>query len=183
LSVFDTEEEMNAAEISIVTENFISRKDTYNISLGGEGGWSHVNSLEKTDEYRKALSISQKKRWENQEERNNISKKLLSYNETHGTGRISRGLKKRYSDDTFKEKFDMTMNKVNKCEDKRKSAGSKIKDKWQDPIYLEKMKKRKSPDSTKTSNTMKAKWQDPVFREKMKNRKRKGWKQNETNQD
>lgn len=38
LFIFETEEEMNAKEREIVTEEFISRHDTYNAGLGGEGG-------------------------------------------------------------------------------------------------------------------------------------------------
>jgi group I intron endonuclease len=44
ISEYNTEEEMFAAEADIVTEEFVLRKDTYNIKLGGCGGWSHVNS-------------------------------------------------------------------------------------------------------------------------------------------
>jgi group I intron endonuclease len=38
LYVFETEEEMNSKEKEIVTEEFIYRKDTYNIGVGGKGG-------------------------------------------------------------------------------------------------------------------------------------------------
>lgn len=38
LFIFDTEDKMNAKEKEIVTEDFVSRKDTYNTGVGGEGG-------------------------------------------------------------------------------------------------------------------------------------------------
>jgi len=43
LYVFDNEQEMKDKEAELVNENFVSRKDTYNICVGGQGGWSYVN--------------------------------------------------------------------------------------------------------------------------------------------
>ena len=36
-------EEMNLLEKMVVTEEFCEREDVYNIKVGGEGGWDHVN--------------------------------------------------------------------------------------------------------------------------------------------
>lgn len=38
------EEEMNLLEKHVVTQDFCDRKDTYNINVGGDGGWNYVNS-------------------------------------------------------------------------------------------------------------------------------------------
>ena len=38
LFVFDSEDEMNAKERELITEDFVKRKDTYNLGVGGEGG-------------------------------------------------------------------------------------------------------------------------------------------------
>lgn len=38
LYVFDTEDEMNAKERELITEEFVARRDTYNLGVGGEGG-------------------------------------------------------------------------------------------------------------------------------------------------
>jgi len=53
---FDEEEDMNMKEAEIVSEEFVSRQDTYNVALGGNGGWSYINdgSNEHLDRARKA---------------------------------------------------------------------------------------------------------------------------------
>lgn len=38
LFVFDNEHDMNLKEKAIITEEFVSHKDTYNVGIGGEGG-------------------------------------------------------------------------------------------------------------------------------------------------
>ena len=38
---------MYQKEADIVDEEFIRRKDTYNIKIGGEGGWDYINSTGK----------------------------------------------------------------------------------------------------------------------------------------
>lgn len=43
LFIFDNSEEMYAKEAEIVNENFLSEENTYNIKIGGFGGWDHVN--------------------------------------------------------------------------------------------------------------------------------------------
>lgn len=42
---FDNEADMNTKEAEIVTEDFCSREDTYNICVGGQGGFGYINSL------------------------------------------------------------------------------------------------------------------------------------------
>lgn len=43
LFVFDNEQEMNYKERELVTEEFCKRKDTYNLCVGGKGGFSYIN--------------------------------------------------------------------------------------------------------------------------------------------
>lgn len=43
LFVFDNESDMNAKEAELVTSEFILREDTYNLCVGGQGGFSYIN--------------------------------------------------------------------------------------------------------------------------------------------
>jgi group I intron endonuclease len=49
LFVFETEQEMNDKEKEIITEEFVSRTDTYNVGIGGEGG-PHFKGKKHTEE-------------------------------------------------------------------------------------------------------------------------------------
>lgn len=44
LNTFSSAEEMFDSEAEIVNENFIERRDTYNVKIGGSGGWDHINN-------------------------------------------------------------------------------------------------------------------------------------------
>jgi hypothetical protein len=43
LFIFDNPEEMYAKEAELVNENFLTTENTYNLKIGGFGGWDHVN--------------------------------------------------------------------------------------------------------------------------------------------
>ncbi len=45
LYVFETEGEMNLKESELVTEEFCSRDDNYNLCPGGQGGWGYINKM------------------------------------------------------------------------------------------------------------------------------------------
>ena len=67
----NNEEEMNLLEKCVVTQEFCDRKDTYNINVGGDGGWSYVN--QNTIENFKKRSKCQKNRFKRKDEREKMS--------------------------------------------------------------------------------------------------------------
>jgi hypothetical protein len=62
LFVFDTPEEMFAKEKALVNEEFVSRSDTYNKIVGGEGSTDLRNW---TEERHQKISAATKKQWKN----------------------------------------------------------------------------------------------------------------------
>lgn len=94
-----------------------------------------------TEESKKSKSKKMKSYW-TEKRRKQKSEDMIEYNKINGTERYSIGTKKRYSDKEFYESFVDKMSRVNKCKDKRKDASIKLKEKWNDPEYLEKMKNR-----------------------------------------
>lgn len=58
LYTFDNPQDMFAMEARIVNETFVKRKDTYNIKLGGNGGWDFVNKNGLNFTYEKNNKIS-----------------------------------------------------------------------------------------------------------------------------
>jgi len=97
----ESHDELSAKEAEIVNEDFVARKDTYNIKVGGDGGWDFVNKVLTTEERRKHvidsltpeqhkfLSDSSKQYWNaiSDEERKakslKTSKSLKEYYKTH----------------------------------------------------------------------------------------------------
>lgn len=130
-----------------------------------------------TPELRKKKSDAMKLYW-TEERRIEKSRSLIEYNIVNGTERYSKALYRRYSEmsqEKFNEFVD-TMTRVNRDIEKRKKAGQKIKQRWQDPEYIEKMKKRKTGSN---SIKMKEKWADPIWKASVLEKRRN--KNNETN--
>lgn len=49
LYIFSSKEEALLKESEIVNLEFVKSKDTYNVKLGGEGGWDYINNFAKKD--------------------------------------------------------------------------------------------------------------------------------------
>lgn len=144
------------------------------------GHAKYMSDKANTEELKKIKSEKMKQYW-TEEKRKEKSKSLIEYNKIHGTERYTTALLNRYSsmnDEEYNE-FVITMNKVNKDEEKRKKAGEKLKERWKDPAYIEKMKNRKTGDKDKKSAALKARWADPVWKQNMLEKRRKA--KNETN--
>jgi hypothetical protein len=61
LFVFDNPKEMADKESEIVNEEFVAREDTYNLKLGGEGGWDHIDYSIRSNEGQKKGRLEEDK--------------------------------------------------------------------------------------------------------------------------
>ena len=62
LFVFDTPEEMYAKEAEIVNEDFLAEENTYNLKIGGFGGWDHENQNSEKQR-QKCIKGNAKQKW------------------------------------------------------------------------------------------------------------------------
>ena len=86
LQQFDSAEAMFEAESQVVNEEFVKALDTYNIRLGGSGGWDHINSDMRSKNTTKANEYRIKRSSTDEEYRNRISENM------------SKGLRKHWED-------------------------------------------------------------------------------------
>ena len=114
LYVFDTPEQMYEKESEIVNEEFLVTENTYNLKVGGFGGWDHQNSNSEIQR-KKCLKGNQKQKW-------------LSENDPNWKGRFNQ---KKAASETFKKlwkegklkPYDWTGK--NHTEESKKKIGSK----------------------------------------------------------
>jgi hypothetical protein len=158
LYIFDNPDEMYKKEREIVNEQFILREDTYNIKLGGAGGWDHIDAAQlwQDPEYRKN-SIANMKETRSKPEylknRSNITKSVFQNPEVRK--RHSDSIKKFWNDPEQHKKQSKSMKNVWDNPELRKKQSDTHKKLCNDPKHLE-----------KKSSVMKKKWQDPEYRKK-----------------
>jgi hypothetical protein len=83
LFVFDNEDEMNKKEKDIITEEFVLRKDTYNLGIGGEGG-PHFKGKHHTKETIEKIRESRTGSILSEETRQKIKQNNILTNESRG---------------------------------------------------------------------------------------------------
>jgi len=61
LHTFDNSNDMFAKELEIVNEEFLINENTYNLKVGGKGGWHYDRSKRKlSEEHKKKISLAMK---------------------------------------------------------------------------------------------------------------------------
>lgn len=178
LFIFTNEELMNEKEKELVTEEYCNSYYTYNMSVGGKGGFSYINrqGLNNTDEVKKKKSETLQKYWTDNKKKQK-SKDMIEYNKINGKDRYVSATKSRYNNQDFKKKFDEKMSSVNKNIEKRNRAGESIKKLWESDLeFQNKMKNRKRGSN---SESLKEKWKNPVWRNMMLEKRKKS----ETNEN
>ncbi len=130
-----------------------------------------------TPESRKERSEHFKRMWADPIKKEQIKHSMSLERATpEAKERLSKASRKNWDNRTEESLVELRekMLVINGDEEKRRDAGEKIKRKWQDPEFREKMGNRKPKPIGGGSDKMKEKWQDPEFREKMKTRKPRG---------
>lgn len=102
LADFDEPYSMNSMEAVLVDEEFVARKDTYNITVGGNGGFYYAmkkwRELQNDDCYKKNEQEIRKARWKDESYRKKMletRKKLIASEQYRN--KISEGVKRYFS--------------------------------------------------------------------------------------
>lgn len=155
----ESDSAMFLKEAEIVNEEFIARNDTYNIKLGGYGGFDHIDFSD--PEYLNKLSKAAYKQWENPEHRD----------------KMSENMKEICNDPVVKERMCRLRKEQWQREGYREKLSNSQKESWKDPEKREKRIKAAKEGSNKPeTKELKSKicteqWKDPEFRAKMVNKR------------
>ena len=158
LCLCENQEELDEMEIYYIDYfDAIESENFYNCAEGGKGGNKFANkTVDEMEEYKKNMSIVQRKRYKNKEARKKQSK----------------AQKKRYEDEKEREKTSLASKKQFQDPEARKKASIAQRKRWEDKEKRKKqsetMKKRyEDPEERKkTSITVKKRFEDPEARKK-----------------
>jgi hypothetical protein len=105
LFVFETAEEMYAREAKLVNEEFLATENTYNLKIGGFGGWDYIN--ENPEKYLTETRLSTlmpiketQKHWQKKYDTDENFRNTMLLN----TAIASQKLREKYPEGTFKNK-------------------------------------------------------------------------------
>ena len=134
LHVYDNPESMYAKEAELVNEDFLANENTYNMKVGGFGGWDYIND-EKYNRYPRKDNIKVK---ESLRKATVVMHQKLKTDETFRkeiSEKISNSLKKRYDNgmtphfqgkthtEETKNKLSKTQKSIDRSGDKNPSYG------------------------------------------------------------
>lgn len=128
LFIFETEQEMNNKEKELITEEFVSREDTYNLGVGGQGG-PHFKNKKHSEETKKLLGTKSSNYFsieENKLKFSNIMKGKVHSEETKQ--KIGKKRKNTQQTEETKTKISNSLKGKNRSEeDKRKISIGMLK--------------------------------------------------------
>jgi hypothetical protein len=138
LFVFDSEDDMNAKEAELVTEEFVKKDTNYNLCPGGHGGWGYVNQQglggffgPHTNEAKRKIKKFRKSYKHSSETIKKISEANIKTNESRGK-KTSAALKGKPKSEEHKKKISQSL-KGNKNLKGKKFPNRKKRD----PIVFE----------------------------------------------
>lgn len=182
---YENENEAYAKEAEIVNEDFLKRSDTYNITLGGVGGFYHIdlsgdkNPMKDPSVAAKVAEGIKQKRNSNKEFYDNVSKSNIEKYNSNKTidkshsdetkAKIAKGLKEYYSKNPQKHAGKPLSQET---KDKISSAWSDEKKELQRQRMLARI--AENPDCVKG---MKGKKMSDDSKEKMKEAAKKRWEE------
>ena len=123
LFVFDTEQEMNEKERELITEEFVKRKDTYNLGVGGEGG-PHFKGKKHTVEIKEKIRYASVNQVWTELRKNKISENNLRTNKSRGEKTSKARAGRKLSEETKRKIASSASGKKLSEETKRKISES-----------------------------------------------------------
>ena len=112
LFVFDNEDQMNAKERELITEDFVCRSDTYNMGIGGEGG-PHFKGHKHTAETKAKVSASNKSRDYKPLSSDKLDRLVERNKDPERRQKVSAGLKGKPKSPEHREKIRLAILKKN----------------------------------------------------------------------